>query len=169
MLGKYSQEELKKKSMLELASIILKDAKKALNFNEIYDQIAEIKEYTQEEKDERVAQFYTELNVDGRFMTIGSNIWGLKEWYPVEQADEQVTSVPKKRKKKKGDDDLDDDEDDLDFDEDLDLVELGEEEEELEELDDYDEDVFDEDLEDDEEEVLEVDLDVEDEDDEEKI
>lgn len=169
MLGKYSQKELKKKSMLELASIILKDAKKALNFNEIYDQIAEIKEYTQEEKDERVAQFYTELNVDGRFMTIGSNIWGLKEWYPVEQADEQVTSVPKKRKKKKGDDDLDDDEDDLDFDEDLDLVELGEEEEELEELDDYDEDVFDEDLEDDEEEVLEVDLDVEDEDDEEKI
>lgn len=167
MLGKYSQEELKKKSMLELASIILKDAKKALNFNEIYDQIAEIKEYTQEEKDERVAQFYTELNVDGSFMTIGSNIWGLKEWYPVEQADEQVTSVPKKRKKKKGDDDLDDD--DLEFDEDLDLVELGEEEEELEELDDYDEDVFDEDLEDDEEEVLEVDLDVEDEDDEEKI
>ncbi|MCM3741458.1 DNA-directed RNA polymerase subunit delta [Oceanobacillus luteolus] len=167
MLGKYSQEELKKKSMLELASIILKDAKKALNFNEIYDQIAEIKEYTQEEKDERVAQFYTELNVDGSFMTIGSNIWGLKEWYPVEQADEQVTSVPKKRKKKKGDDDLDDD--DLEFDEDLDLVELGEEEEELEELDVYDEDVFDEDLEDDEEEVLEVDLDVEDEDDEEKI
>nr|WP_285853813.1 DNA-directed RNA polymerase subunit delta [Oceanobacillus luteolus] len=153
--------------MLELASIILKDAKKALNFNEIYDQIAEIKEYTQEEKDERVAQFYTELNVDGSFMTIGSNIWGLKEWYPVEQADEQVTSVPKKRKKKKGDDDLDDD--DLEFDEDLDLVELGEEEEELEELDVYDEDVFDEDLEDDEEEVLEVDLDVEDEDDEEKI
>ena len=167
MLGKYSQEELKKKSMLELASIILKDAKKALNFNEIYDQIAEIKEYTQEEKDERVAQFYTELNVDGSFMTIGSNMWGLKEWYRVEQADEQVTSVPKKRKKKKGDDDLDDD--DLEFDEDLDLVELGEEEEELEELDVYDEDVFDEDLEDDEEEVLEVDLDVEDEDDEEKI
>lgn len=174
-LKTFSKEELKQKSMLELASIILKDAKKAITFKEIYDQIAELKGFTKQEKEEKIAQFYTEMNVDGRFMTIGSNIWGLKEWYPVDQADEEVAPAPKKKKKKKADD-FDEDEDELEYD-DVELVELGEEEEEeLEVIDGFDdEDVFDEDVDDvddddeDEEDVLEVEIDLDEDDEEEKI
>lgn len=163
MLDQYSREELKGKSMLGLASLILKDTKKALDFQELFNQISELKGLTKQEKENKIAQFYTELNVDGRFLTLGSNIWGLKEWYPVDQADEQITSAPKKRKKKKADEF--DEEEELEYEEDL--VELGEEEEdgdeEVEDIDEFDDD-FDEELEEDEEELdVEIDLDEEEE------
>ncbi|MFD1036883.1 DNA-directed RNA polymerase subunit delta [Virgibacillus byunsanensis] len=99
-LKKYSHEEIEKMSMLELANLILLDGKKAQNFRDVFEKIAKMKGFTNEENKERIAQFYTDLNLDGRFMTIGSNMWGLKRWYPVEQADEEVTNAPKKKKKK---------------------------------------------------------------------
>jgi DNA-directed RNA polymerase subunit delta len=150
-LGK---EEKQRKSMLELASLVLRDANKALEFNELYDKVSETKGFNKKEKEERIGQFYTEINVDGRFMTTGSNIWGLKEWYPVDQHDEQVTSIPDKE------DDLDEE---LEYE--PELVELGEEEKELNDTDDLDDDEdFDEDLA--EDEVLDTEIDL---DDEEKI
>ncbi|WP_100009864.1 DNA-directed RNA polymerase subunit delta [Lentibacillus sediminis] len=100
-LKDYSHEELKKTSMLELASLLLLDEKKAMNFNDIFSRVTEIKEYKDGEKENNIAQFYTDMNVDGRFMTVGSNMWGLKRWYPVEQMDEDIVSEPKKKKKKK--------------------------------------------------------------------
>nr|WP_245301552.1 DNA-directed RNA polymerase subunit delta [Virgibacillus natechei] len=87
--------------MIELATSELLDVKKALSYNEIFDRVAELKEFSAEEKKENIAQFYTDLNVDGRFITIGQNMWGLKRWYPVEQMDEEVTAAPKKKKKAK--------------------------------------------------------------------
>ncbi|WP_405097568.1 DNA-directed RNA polymerase subunit delta [Oceanobacillus sp. FSL H7-0719] len=170
-LDKFSHEELKKKSMLELASLILRDEKKALSFQEIYDQIAEIKGFTKKLKEENIAQFFTELNVDGRFMTLGSNVWGLKQWYPVDQADEEITPAPKAKRKSKKKKDYEDDEDEesLEFDDEEELLELGEEADDEEELDELDEDEedFGEELDADEEE-LEEDLSLDEEDDEEE-
>lgn len=159
-LKDYSKEELKIKPMVEIAGFILQDAKKALTFQEIYDQIAEIKGLTKKAKEEKIAQFYTELNVDGRFMTLGSNVWGLKVWYPVDQADEEITAPPKKKTKAKKKDE--EDEDDFELEEDLGVKELGEEDlEDDEDDDDEDEDTgF---------VALEEDLDVEEEDLEEEI
>ncbi|MBN6205872.1 DNA-directed RNA polymerase subunit delta [Ralstonia pickettii] len=169
-LNNFSHEELKKKSMLELASLILKDEKKALGFQEIYNQIAELKGFTKKEKEDNIAQFFTELNVDGRFMTLGSNVWGLKQWYPVEQADEEITSTakPKRKSKKKTDYEDEEDEDILEYEEEEELLELGEDEEDLDELDeDEDEEDFGEDL-DVEEEDMDEDLALDEEDEEEE-
>lgn len=33
-----------------------------------------------------IAQLYTEINIDGRFICVGKSLWGLKRWYPTEQA-----------------------------------------------------------------------------------
>lgn len=99
-LGNYSQEELEEISMIVLATMILEKKKKAVAYQDLYQQIAEIKKFTAKEKDEYIAQFYTDLNTDGRFLTLGSGLWGLKTWYPVEQIDEQLNLVPKKKKKK---------------------------------------------------------------------
>lgn len=155
-----SPEEIMNLSMLELASMILKEEKKALDFHEIFNRAAELKGFTDQQKEDYIAQFYTDLNVDGRFTTLGANMWGLKRWYPIEQADEEV-HTPKKKKatKKKRKEDLDEEfEDDL-LEDDLDV--LGEdlddldEEEDIEVIDEDD----DEDLEkDDELEDLEKDL-----------
>lgn len=118
----HSQEELKNVAMIDLANMLMVDEKKALDFHEAFDRIAEIKGFSEGEKDEQLVQFYTDLNVDGRFMTIGSNVWGLKRWYPVDQIDEEVAAAPTKKRKKASKDE------DEDFDEDY----VFEEEEELE-------------------------------------
>ncbi|TXF92772.1 DNA-directed RNA polymerase subunit delta, partial [Lactobacillus delbrueckii subsp. bulgaricus] len=75
---------------------------------------------------DRIAQFYTDLNIDGRFLALSDQTWGLRSWYPYDQLDEetQPTVKAKKKKAKKAveeDLDLDEfeeiDEDDLDLDE----------------------------------------------------
>lgn len=98
-LENYSREGLTSMAMVELASVILEDANKELDFREIFDKLTEIKGYKEEQKQDFLARFYTDLNIDGRFMTLGSNKWGLKRWYPVEQIDEQIAAEPKKKKK----------------------------------------------------------------------
>ncbi|QSS99866.1 DNA-directed RNA polymerase subunit delta [Pontibacillus sp. ALD_SL1] len=138
----YSHDEIAEMSMLEIAHEILLDEKQALDFQDLFNKISEIKGLSKEEKTDRIAQFYTDLNTDGRFLTIGSNMWGLKRWYPVEQAEEEIQAPVKKKKKaapkkKKAaaapveeEEDIEEEEieDDLDLDdEELDLDEDGEE------------------------------------------
>ncbi|MFD2761035.1 DNA-directed RNA polymerase subunit delta [Lentibacillus juripiscarius] len=100
-LKEYSREELEVKSMLEIANEILLEEHKAMDFNELYDKTAAFKGFTDEQKQEFIAQFYTDLTVDGRFLMAGSGIWGLKRWYPVDQMDEEVNVAAKKKTKKK--------------------------------------------------------------------
>lgn len=158
-------EEIENLSMIQLAIKILEEEKKALDFQELFQRIADLKGLSEQERENKIAQFYTDLNIDGRFTTLGSNIWGLKRWYPVEQADEEVHTVKKKKKAAKkrildddevlveeddfleddllDDEDLDLDEDDLDEDLDDDLDDPIEDEE----LDDEFDDEFDDDFE----------------------
>lgn len=96
-----TKERIDEMAMIDIATLILEEENKAMNFREIFDRVAELKELSEAEKDTGIAQFYTDLNIDGRFMTKGSNLWGLKKWYPVEEIDEDITPVPKKKKKKK--------------------------------------------------------------------
>ncbi|GIO26830.1 DNA-directed RNA polymerase subunit delta [Ornithinibacillus bavariensis] len=168
-LENLSREDIKSMSMLELAKEILLVEKKAMDFRDIFNKIAEMKELTADQRDDLLSQFYTDINVDGRFITLGSNMWGLKRWYPVEQMDEDIQNEPKKKKKAKKklldeDDDLDleldDDEIDLDLedeveddiDEEEDFIDLDDEDDE--DFDDIDEEEYDfdedEDLEDEE-------------------
>ncbi|PAD40506.1 DNA-directed RNA polymerase subunit delta [Terribacillus sp. 7520-G] len=119
-LKEYSQEELADFSLVELTNLILEDENKATDYRELFDKIAEIKQLSDDQREEYLLQFYTDLNVDGRFMTAGSNLWGLKSWYAVDQFDEDVTVEPTKKRKKRvaeEDEDLDDLEEDFTLDE----------------------------------------------------
>lgn len=96
-LDKFSDEQIKKMSLIELANNILADQKKEMNFIDLFQKAAEIKGLTDAEKDNLLARFYTDLNVDGRFTTLGSNVWGLKRWYPVDQTTEKSLAESRKR------------------------------------------------------------------------
>ncbi|KGX86472.1 DNA-directed RNA polymerase subunit delta [Pontibacillus litoralis] len=153
-LNKYSHEEVAEMSMIEIANEILSDEKQALQFNELFNKIAELKGFDNQQKRDNMALLFTYMNTDGRFMTIGSNIWGLKRWYPVEQQVEEVQAPVKKKKKAKKEEELEEDieeeviEDDLNLDvEELDL-DADDEEDELGEgfhIDGDDEDIDEED------------------------
>lgn len=136
-LEKYSEEQLLKMSMIELANIVLADEKKEMKFADLFNEVAKLKNFTDAQRQDLLARFYTDLNVDGRFMTLGSNVWGLKRWYPVEQTTEKSLAESRKRDLEAADEDF--------YDEELD----GEVEEEVEDdfYDDIDQLEYDEDKE----------------------
>lgn len=162
-LEQYSPEELKEMSMIELAYSIMEGKKQAIAFSELVQEISGTLSLSQDEVATKLAQFYTDLNIDGRFISIGENRWGLRSWYPYEQIDEEILPQAKPKKKRKHDEEefdefVAEDEEYDELDEDVDVDELDEDEldeeeleddelldeEELEELDD-DEDFVDED------------------------
>ena len=160
----YSKEELSEMSLIEIAYEIMLDKKKAIPFSEIIEELKKLLGHSDEEIKSKIAQFYTDLNIDGRFLSLGENQWGLRIWYPVDQVVEEIVNPVKAKKKKKAkkkvvEEDLDFDDDDEDeFDEDgFDKVEdlIDDDDLDDDDLDDDDDDDLDEDL----DEVIDDDLD----------
>lgn len=148
--------------MIEVVHSVLGDKRQATTFNELVQEIAQVLGLSQEQVNAKIAQFYTDLNIDGRFINLGENRWGLRSWYPYEQIDEEILPQPKPKKKRKVEDDGFDDyiEEDEDFD-DADVTE--DEDDDVEDLDKVleDEDGDDDDLDDldeDEDDVAEEEL-----------
>ena len=114
--------------MVEVAHAILAHHGEAMAFVDLTNEIQQYLGKSDEEIRERLAQFYTDLNVDGSFISLGDNTWGLRAWYPFESIDEATVGEtedeedrPKKKRRKvnaflaDSDDDNDDPEDeDLD-------------------------------------------------------
>lgn len=98
-LDQLNQEELQEMSFIEITYEILKERKQPIAFFDLVQEIAKLLGISQEEVDEKISQFYTDLNTDGRFLNVGDNTWGIKGWYTVEQFEDDI--VPTTRKKKK--------------------------------------------------------------------
>jgi DNA-directed RNA polymerase subunit delta len=137
----YSPEELKECSMIEVVHSVLGNKRQATTFNELVQEIAQVLGLSQGQVNTKLAQFYTDLNIDGRFINLGENRWGLRSWYPYEQIDEEILPQPKPKKKRKVEEDGFDD-----YIEEDDVEEV--EEEEVEEVADLDKVLEDEDADD---------------------
>ncbi|WIY61231.1 DNA-directed RNA polymerase subunit delta [Bacillus arachidis] len=152
----YSPEELKEFSMIEVVHSVLEDKRQATSFHDLVQEIAQVLGLSQEQVAAKIAQFYTDLNIDGRFINLGENRWGLRSWYPYEQIDEEILPQPKPKKKRKVEEDDFDDyvEEDEDFsEEDFDDENEDDDDDDVEDLDkvlDEDDDL--DDLEDEEDE-----------------
>ena len=66
------------KSNLDVAYEIVKNIE-SISFNDLWNQVAEVQNYTEEEKATKVGKFYTNLILDGRFVNLGDNVWDLRE------------------------------------------------------------------------------------------
>ncbi|MEH7030831.1 DNA-directed RNA polymerase subunit delta [Priestia megaterium] len=165
-LAQYSKTDLKEMSMIEIAYALLEEKtdRQAMSFQEIIAEIKAAAEMSDQELKTRLAQFYTDINIDGRFLTVGDNHWGLRGWYPFDQAEEEVIPVAKPKKKKavvEEVEDFDDLEEDLDY-EDVDDLDEEEDFEDIDELEEDEDDLAEDDFDD-----LEDDLDDDEEDEEE--
>lgn len=168
--------QLQEESLIDLAFAILEDKKNSLTLKELFDEIQHYNGLTDEDMASRKPQFYTDMNIDGRFLAIAENQWGLREWYPVEQIEEESAPTVKVRKKKDKivDDELDDlDEDEIVFEEEFDeFVEDDDDEDEdddepvIEFVEEEIDEVIEEDLIDDDDEEFEIDEDLDEEDEE---
>lgn len=107
-----SQDEINQLPLVELAWEILKSKKEPFYFRDLMNEIQALRSMTEEEVMDVIARLYTEINIDGRFICIGQNVWGLKRWYPVDKTAEKSSS--KRFVRSTGDAFSDDDEDLLD-------------------------------------------------------
>ncbi|MFB5190996.1 DNA-directed RNA polymerase subunit delta [Alicyclobacillus fastidiosus] len=116
--------EIQQMPLVELAYEILKAKKEPLYFRDIMQEIRELRGLSEDEFNELIARVYTEINIDGRFICIGQNVWGLNRWYPTDKVADRLSG--KKFVRKSGDAFGDDDEDlDEDY-EDADVIDSEE-------------------------------------------
>src|SRR3954464_1423150 len=87
---KITTEQAREMPMVDLAFELLKAANTPFYYRDLMAEIAKIKGLTEQEVMQVIAQLYTEINIDGRFACVGTNLWGLKRWYPVEKSEDAV-------------------------------------------------------------------------------
>lgn len=86
-LSSHPKEEL---ALVEIASEILAEHKNVMPFSSLVQEIQDFLAVDAETFKSRLSQFYTDLNTDGSFISLGNNEWGLRAWYPVDAIDESI-------------------------------------------------------------------------------
>ena len=124
----FAGQEKSELSMIEVARAILelRGRDHEMYFSDLVNEIQNYLEKSNSEIREALPLFYTELNVDGSFIPLGDNKWGLRSWYAIDEVDEEIIAleetdedeVPKKRKKKRVNAFMDGDEDAIDYNDD---------------------------------------------------
>jgi len=170
IIGDMTKEQLAEESMIDIAYAVLAEKKENLTLRQLMDEVRKLNGVTVKAMAEKLHRVNTDINIDGRFLSIDDIRWGLREWYPVDQLEvESAPVVRTRRKRRKTADDLDDLDEDEDYvdDDGFDKIDLEEDDEEdddvvegeVEVIDpellvEEDADVIDEDLLDEEDEVL---------------
>lgn len=67
------------KSKNDVAYEILQKNSGGLSFYVLWEQVIEQMKISEEDADELISPFYTDLSLDGRFITLGDNVWDLRE------------------------------------------------------------------------------------------
>ncbi|MGX7030792.1 DNA-directed RNA polymerase subunit delta [Vagococcus zengguangii] len=118
-----NREEL---SMIEVAHAILEKRGDIIDFSDLVNQIQNYLGKSDSMIREELSQFYTDLNIDGSFISLGENRWGLRSWYPIDSIDEEVSNFqddededrPVRKKRKRVNAFIDSDEDAIDYNDD---------------------------------------------------
>ncbi|WP_423190103.1 DNA-directed RNA polymerase subunit delta [Alkalibacterium sp. f15] len=123
-LNQFKGQSKQELAMVDVAHAILQTTGQVKEFNDLLSEVADYLGLSNSVLDEEMVQFYTDLNVEGRFISLGDSRWGLRSWYPIDAIDEEIThdndeedEKPRRRKKRRGFDDEDYDYDDEDLDE----------------------------------------------------
>lgn len=136
--------------MIEVAHAILEQHGDVMDFSDLVNQIQTYLGKADGDIRDDLAQFYTDLNIDGSFISLGDNRWGLRSWYAIDSIDEELNhglededdETPRKRKRKKVNAFINDDADAIDYNDDdpEDADDLDDDEDDKELYDDDDDD-----------------------------
>ena len=170
-----TKEQLAEESSINIAYAVLAEKGENLTLRQLMDEVRKLNGVTVRAMAEKLPRINTDINIDGRFLSIDDIRWGLREWYPVDQLEVETAPVVRTRRKRKavvGDDDIDlDDDEDVVDDDGFDLIDIDEEDDDEEDVLVVGEEVeidIDVDLLDDEDEDLPEDLIIDDEEEEEE-
>ncbi|MCR5693085.1 MAG: DNA-directed RNA polymerase subunit delta [Bacilli bacterium] len=83
----------KNKSMRDCAFDELTTASRSLPFAELYALVANDLEMTEEEKAAHIGALYTDLTLDGRFVTLDGNVWDLRSRHTYDKVHISVADI----------------------------------------------------------------------------
>lgn len=66
------------KSMIDVAYELMVKKKKAVVFLKLWEDVSTMMSFTPQQEEDNIAQFYSDLSLDDRFVCIGDNKWDLK-------------------------------------------------------------------------------------------
>jgi DNA-directed RNA polymerase subunit delta len=114
--------------MLDITFEFLTKRNEPVSFKEIWDNAVEVLGLSEEESNSRLAKFYTNLMLDGRFFTLGDNVWDLKSKHKFDEIHMDMNEVYNNEESSDANDDKEEDEED-------DLLEEKEDKEDSEDED----------------------------------
>ncbi len=145
---KMKKEELELISNKDIAAMILEDSKRNLNTAELFKKIIKLLELPESTFEAKIADFYTALATDKRFILLDNGKWDLRSNHTSDKVvklstddddddEEEETEEDKIEDIQDNEDNYDDTDDDSDYDDDTneelkDLVVIDEDELELE-------------------------------------
>ena len=106
-LQAFKDSNIEELSMVEVAYAILEESGDVHDFNQLLETIQAYLNLSEEQLEGKMARFYTDLNIDGRFISLGENRWGLRAWYAIDAIDEEIVNsiddedLPRHRRRKK--------------------------------------------------------------------
>ena len=68
-----------KKSMVDVAYDLMSTKKKAIVFLKLWEEVCQVMAFTKQQEEDNIAQFYSDLSLDDRFVNVGENKWDLRE------------------------------------------------------------------------------------------
>lgn len=77
--------DYKQSSMVDVAFDLMKKKKKPVDFYKLWQEVSEIKGFSEEEKNDNESLFYTNITLDGRLITVGENCWDLRSRHRFEE------------------------------------------------------------------------------------
>ena len=67
-----------KRAMIDVAFDQLTTKKKPATFAKLWEEISQIMGFTPQQEEDNIAQFYSDLSLDDRFVCVGGNQWDLR-------------------------------------------------------------------------------------------
>ena len=145
-LKKMKKEELELLSNKDIACLILDESKESMNTAELFKQIISLLELPESTFENKIADFYTALSTDKRFILLKDGTWDLRNHHTSDKVikvteedddEEELQEEKEETEEEDLDEDNYDDQEPEDYDEDTneelkDLVILDEDELELE-------------------------------------
>ena len=73
-------------SMLDIAYDYIDKAGKEVVLSELWGHIVTVCEYSEETAKAKLPRFFSNLMIDGRFITLGENLWDLKDRHTFDES-----------------------------------------------------------------------------------
>ena len=123
-------EELELMSYTDMTYMILKENKKTMNTPDIFKEICNLLDYSEDEYVSKIGDYYTSLTMDKRFILLENNEWDIRDNHSIElvldeEDEEEVETSDEEDIEDEFEDSMDDDLDDVDsIDDDLDTSDI---------------------------------------------